>query len=169
MRGVKRERMKKKLASIVLVAMLVSVELLLLVGNALANVETSTKTAVCIEVHSSNNTPNNIISLSSSSVTSYVRVMKFDNVKRKLIDAKNKGIVGNERHFFDKRALERSITPGDIGEVVDTGEILEEQLQNVHPKLRYKIRGITSSGRELILIVAVTKEGYLYVKTGWGV
>lgn len=161
--------MKKKLMSIALVAALISAGLLILVGNAFAEIGTSAKAAPCIEanIHSMKDTP--IISLSSNPMTSYSKVMKFDDVKGKLIDAKNKGIIGNERHFFDKRALERSITPRDIGEVVDTCEVLEEQIQKTYPKLRYKIKGVTSSGRELILIVAITKGGYLYVKTGWEV
>ena len=110
-----------------------------------------------------------IISLSSNPVTFYSKDMKLEEAKRKLIDAKNKGIIGNERHFFDKRALERGITPREIGEVIDSCEVLEEQIQKMYPRLRYKIKGITSSGRELMLIVAVTKDGYLYVKTGWEV
>lgn len=158
--------MKKKLASILVVKF---AGLLLFVGNAVAEIGTYSRAACCIEVntHSTNNTPNYIISLSPITFSS--KVMKFDNVKRKLIDAKSKGIIGNERHFFDRRALERSITPRDIGELIDSCEILEEQIQKRYPKFRYKIKGTTSSGRELILIVAVTKEGYLYVKTGWEV
>jgi len=137
-----------------------------ILGNAVAEIVSYSRAACCIEVNT-HSTKNYIISLSPTISSSSSKVMKFDNVKRKLTDAKNKGIIGNERHFFDKRALERSITPRDIGEVIDSCEILEEQIQKGYPKLRYKIKGITSSGRELILIVAVTKEGYLYVKTGW--
>ncbi len=159
--------MKKKLVSIILVAMLVSAGLFIFVGNAVAEIGTHAKAVPCVEanIQSMSNTP--IISLSSNPLTFYSKDMKLEEVKRKLIDAKNKGIIGSERHFFDRRALERSIAPRDVGEVVDSCEILEEQMQKVYPKLRYKIKGLTGSGRELILIVAVTKEGYLYVKTGW--
>ena len=93
--------MKNKLASVVMVAVLVSAGLLIVVGSAVADIGTSTKAVLCIEAntHSMNDTP--IISLSSKPMTSYSKVMKFDTVKRKLMDAKNKGIIGNERHFFD--------------------------------------------------------------------
>lgn len=160
--------MKKKLA-FMLVAVLISAGLLVLVGNAVADMGIFAKAATCIKINtrSMNNISNYIISLSSNPMTSYSEDMKFDDVRRKLIDAKNKGLVGNERHFFDKRALERSIAPRDIGEVVDSCEVLEEQIQKAYPKLHYKIKGMTGSGRELILIVAITKDGYLYVKTGW--
>lgn len=102
-----------------------------------------------------------------SSIITYSKDMKFGSVKRKLIDAKNKGIVGTQRHFFDKRALERDITPREIGEVIDYCVVLEEQNHDKYPKLRYKIKGETSFGKKLMLIVSITKEGYLYVKTGW--
>jgi len=163
---------RMSIASIIVsVAILAGVGLLILVGDALADVGTSTKAALGIEFssYSTNNLSNHAISLSSNPMTPYLEVMKGEEAKRKLIDAKNKGIIGNERHFFAKRALERCITPREIGDVVDKCEVLEEQVQKSYPRLSYKIRGITSSGRELTLIVAITKEGYLYVKTGWEV
>jgi methylthioribose-1-phosphate isomerase len=159
--------MKNKLAFVLLA--LVSAELLILVRNAVAEVGTFAKAVPCVEANIHFMTATPILSLSSNPTTSYSKDMKLEEAKRKLIDAKNKGIIGNERHFFDRRALERSITPREVGEVIDSCKILEEQIQKTYPKLRYKIKGITSRGRELILIVAVTKEGYLYVKTGWEV
>ena len=89
-----------------------------------------------------------------SSIITYSKDMKFGSVKRKLIDAKNRGIVGTQRHFFDKRALERDITPREIGEVIDSCVLLEEQNHDKYPKLRYKIKGETSFGKKLMLVVS---------------